>query len=84
MGLAVELVDMYYLAGVAGSAVPLQPAEEVELADFQRLVEVAGWAGSQRFAGAAELAGSAMVAAFLVGQSWTLQSPSNIPEGVLD
>jgi hypothetical protein len=72
MGLADELVDLYCLAGVAGSAAPLQPATEVELADFQRLVE------------AAELAGSAMVAAFLVGQSWTLQSPSNIPEGVLD
>jgi hypothetical protein len=84
MGLADESVDLYCLAGVAGSAVPLQPAAEVELADFQRLVKAAGWAGSQRFAGEAELAGSTMVAAFLVGQSWTLQSPSNIPEGVLD
>jgi hypothetical protein len=34
--------------------------------------------------GEAELAGFAMVAAFLVGQSWTLQSPWNIPEGILD
>jgi hypothetical protein len=75
MGLAVESVDLYCPAGVAGSAVPLQPAEEVEMADFQRLVEVAGWAGSQHFAGEAELAGFAMVAAFLAGQSWTLQSP---------
>jgi hypothetical protein len=54
------------------------------LADFQRLVEVAGWAGSQRSAGEAELAGFTMVAAFLVGQSWTLQPPWNIPEGMLD
>jgi hypothetical protein len=73
MGLAVESVDLYCLAGVAESAIPLQPAEEVELADFQRLVEVAGWAGSQRSAGEAGLAGFAIVAAFLVGQSWTLQ-----------
>jgi hypothetical protein len=84
MGSAVESVDLYCLAEVAGSAVPLQPAEEVELADFQRLVEVAGWAGSQRSAGEAELAGFTMVAAFLVGQSWTLQPPWNIPEGMLD
>jgi hypothetical protein len=84
MGLAVESVDLYCPAGVAGSAAPLQPAEEVELADFQRLMEVAGWAGSQRSAGEAELDGFAMVAAFLVGQSWTLKSPWNIHEGILD
>jgi hypothetical protein len=84
MGLAVESVDLYCLARVAGSAVPLQPAEEIELIDFQRLVEVAGWAGSQRSVGEAGLAGFAMVVAFLVGQSWTLQPPWNIPEGILD
>jgi hypothetical protein len=84
MGSAVESVDLYCLAGVAGSVVPLQPAEEVELADFKRLVEVAGWAGSQHSAGEAELASFAMVVAFLVGQSWTLQPPWNIPEGILD
>jgi hypothetical protein len=84
MGLAVESVDLYCPAGVAGSAVPLQPAEEVELADFQRLVEVAGWARSRRSAGEAELAGFAMLAASLVGKSWTAQSPWNILEGILD
>jgi hypothetical protein len=84
MGSAVESVDLYCLAAVAGSVVPLQPAEEVELADFQHLVEVAGWAGSQRSAGEAELAGFAMVVAFMVRQSWTLQPPWNIPEGILD
>jgi hypothetical protein len=84
MGSTVESVDLYCLAGVAGSAVPLQPAKEVELADFQRLVEVAGWVGSQRSAGEAGLAGFAMVAEFLLGQSWTLQLPYNIPEGKPD
>jgi hypothetical protein len=57
---------------VAGSAVPLQPAEEVELTDLQRLVEEAGRAGSQRSVEEAGLTGSAAVAVSLVGQSWTL------------
>jgi hypothetical protein len=35
MGSAVELVDLYSIVGVAGSAVPLQPAKEVELADLR-------------------------------------------------
>jgi hypothetical protein len=84
MGSAVELVDLYCLAEVAGSAVPVQPAKEVELADLQRLAERAEWAGSQRSAGEAGLAGFAMVAEFLVGQSWTLQPPYCIPVGILD
>jgi hypothetical protein len=84
MGLVVESVDLYCLAEVAGPAAPLQPAKEVELADFQRLAEGAGWAGSQRSAGEAGLVGFAMVAEFLVGQSWTLQPPYSIPEGILD
>jgi hypothetical protein len=84
MGLAVESVDLYCLVEVAGLAVPLQPAEEVELADLQRLAEGAGWAGSQRSAEEAGLAGSVMVAELLVGQSWTLQPPHSIPEGILD
>jgi hypothetical protein len=84
MGLAVGSVDLYCLAEVAGSVVPLQPAKEVELADLQRLAEGAEWAGSQRFAGEAGLAGFAMVAEFLVGKSWTLQPPYCIPEGILD
>jgi hypothetical protein len=60
MGSAVDLVDLYCLAEVAGSVVPLWLAEEVELADLQHLVEEAGRAGS------------AAVAVSLVGQSWTL------------
>jgi hypothetical protein len=84
MGLAVESVDLYCLAEVAGSAVPLQPSREVELADLQRLAEGAEWDGSQRSAGEAGLAGFAMVAEFLVGQSWILQPPYCIPEGILD
>jgi hypothetical protein len=84
MGLAVESVDLYCLAEVAGSAAPLQPAKEVELADLQRLAEGVEWAGSQHFAGEAGLAGFAMVAEFLAGQSWTLQPPYCIPEGILD
>jgi hypothetical protein len=84
MGLVVESVDLYCLAEVAGPAAPLQPAKEVERADFQRLAEGAGWAGSQRSAGEAGLVGFAMVAEFLVGKSWTLQPPYSIPEGILD
>jgi hypothetical protein len=84
MGSVAESVDLYCLVEVAGLATPLQPAKEVELADFQRLAEGAGWAGSQRSAGEAGLAGFAMVAEFLVGQSWTLQPSYSIPEGILD
>jgi hypothetical protein len=84
MGLVVESVDLYCLAEVAGSAVPLQPTKEVELADLQCLAEGAEWAGSQRSAEEAGLAGFAMVAEFLVGQSWTLQPPYYIPEGIFD
>jgi hypothetical protein len=42
MGSAAESVDLYCLVQVAGLAVPLQPAEEVELADLQRFAEGAG------------------------------------------
>jgi hypothetical protein len=69
---------------VAGLAAPVWPAEEVELVDLQCLVEEAGWAGSQRSAEEAGLAGSVVVAEFLVGQSWTLQPPYYILEGILD
>jgi hypothetical protein len=54
------------------------------LADFQRFAEEAGWAGSQRFVEEAGLAGFVMVVELLVEQSWTLQSPHNIPEGIPD
>jgi hypothetical protein len=37
MGSAVESVDLYCLAEVAGLAAPLRPVEEVELVDLQRL-----------------------------------------------
>jgi hypothetical protein len=85
MGLAVELVDLHCLAEVAGLAVPPQPAEEVALADFQHFAEVAESAVPQRFVEEAGLAGSVTVAEFpLVEQSWTLQPPHNIPEGILD
>jgi hypothetical protein len=84
MGSAAESVDLYCLVEVTGLAVPLQPAEEVELADLQRFAEGAGWAGSQCSAEEAGLAGFAMVAEFLVGQSWTLQPPYSITEGILD
>jgi hypothetical protein len=67
MGSAVESFDLYCPVGVAGSAVPLQPAKEVELADLQRLAEEAGRVGSQRSTEEAGLAGSAVVAASLVG-----------------
>jgi hypothetical protein len=73
MDMAAEPVDLHCLVGVAGLAVPLQLAEEVALAVFQRSVEEA------------VLAGSVMVVEFLlVEQSWTPQSPHNIPEGILD
>jgi hypothetical protein len=79
MGSAVESVDLYCLAEMAGLAALLRPAEEVELVDLQRLVEEAGRPGFQRSAEEAELDGFAMVAG-----NWTLQSPHCIPEGVLD
>jgi hypothetical protein len=72
MGSTVESVDLYCPMGVAGSAVPLQPAKEVELADLRCLAEEAG------------LAGSVVVAESPVGQSWTLQLPYCILEGMLD
>jgi hypothetical protein len=75
MGSAVDLVDLYCLAEVAGSVVLLWLAEEVELADLQHLVEEAGRAGSPRSAEESRLAGSVAVAVSLVGQSWTLQLP---------
>jgi hypothetical protein len=85
MDLATEPVDLHCLVEVAGLAVPLQPAEEVASADFQHFVEEAGLAGSRRFAEEAGLAGFVMVVEFLlVEQSWTPQSPHNIPEGILD
>jgi hypothetical protein len=67
MGSAVESVDLYCPVEVAGLAAPLWHAEEVELADLQRLVEEAEWAGSQRSAEEAELAGSVVVAGSPVG-----------------
>jgi hypothetical protein len=67
MDLAVESVDLYCPVEVAGLAAPLWPAEEVELVDLQRLVEEAGWVGSQRSAKEAGLAGFVVVAEFLVG-----------------
>jgi hypothetical protein len=84
MGSAVDLVELCCLAEVAGSAVPLQPVKEAELADLRRLAEEAGWAGSQRSAEEAGLAGSVVVAESLVGQSWTPQLPYCILEGMLD
>jgi hypothetical protein len=84
MGSAVESVDLYCPVEVARLAAPLWPAEEVELVALQRLVEEAGWAGSQRSAEEAGLAGPVVVAEFLVGQSWTLQPPYCILEGILD
>jgi hypothetical protein len=71
--------------GVAGLAVPLQLVEEVALADFQRFVEEAGLDGSRRFAEEAGLAGFIVVVEFLlVEQSWTIQSPHNVLEGILN
>jgi hypothetical protein len=72
------LADLYCLAEVAGLAALLRPAEEVELVDLQRLVEEAGRPGSQHSAEVG-LDGFAMVA-----ENWTLQSPWNVPEGILD
>jgi hypothetical protein len=84
MGSVAESVDLYCLVEVAGLVVLLQLAEEVELADLQRFAEGAEWAGSPHSAGEAGLAGFAMVAELLVGQSWTLQPPYSILEGILD
>jgi hypothetical protein len=84
MGSAVELVDLYCLAEVAGSAVLLQPVKEAELAYLRRLAEEAGRADSQRSADEAGLASSVVVAESLVGQSWTPQLPYCILEGMLD
>jgi hypothetical protein len=79
MGSAVDLVDLYCLAEVAGSVVLLWPAEEVELVDPQHLVEEAERFGSRRSAGEAGLAGFAMAA-----ENWTLQSPRCPPERAFD
>jgi hypothetical protein len=85
MDLAVELVDLYCLAGVAGLAVPLLLTEEVALADLQRFVEAAESAVPQRFVEEAGLAAPAMVAEFpLAERSWTPQSLQNTPDGILD
>jgi hypothetical protein len=65
--------------GVAELAALLRPAEGVEMADLQRLVEEAGRLGFQRSAGEAGPAGFAMAA-----ENWTLQSPRCLPEGVFD
>jgi hypothetical protein len=64
---------------VAGLVALLRPAEGVELADLQHLVEEAGRPGFQRSAEEARLAGFAMAAG-----NWTLQSPQCLPEGELD
>jgi hypothetical protein len=82
--LAAESVDLHCLEGVAGLAVLLQLAKEVELADFQRLAEGVGWAGPQRSVVEAGLAGFVMVAELLVEQSRTLQSQHSIREGIPD
>jgi hypothetical protein len=85
MGSAVELVDLHYLAEVAGLAVPLRLVEEVALADFQRFVEEAGSAGSQRFVEAAVSASSAMVVELpLVEQNRFPRLLQNMREGILD
>jgi hypothetical protein len=79
MGSVVASVDLYCPEEVAGLAALLRPAEGVEPVDLQRLVEEAGWLGSQRSAEEARLAGFAVAA-----ENWTLQSPRYLPEGVLD
>jgi hypothetical protein len=84
MDLAAESVDLRCLAGVAGLAVLLQLAKEVELADFQRLAEGVGRAVSQHSVEEARLAGFVMVAELLVEQSWILQSLHSTPEGIPD
>jgi hypothetical protein len=66
MDSVVEPVDLHCLVGVAGLAAPLQLAEEVALADFQRFVEEVGLAGSRRFAEEARLAGFVVVVEFLL------------------
>jgi hypothetical protein len=78
MGAAAGSADLCCLAEVARLAVLLWPAEEVELVDLQRLAEEAGRPGSQRSVEEAGLAGFAMVA-----ENWTLQSPRNVPKGIL-
>jgi hypothetical protein len=78
MGLAAESADLYCLAEVAGLVALLRPAKEVELVDLQRLVEEAGRPSSQRSVEEVGLAGFAMVA-----ENWSLQSPWNVPEGIL-
>jgi hypothetical protein len=64
---------------VAGPAALLRPAEGVELADLQRLVEEAGRLGFQRSAEEAGLAGFTMAA-----ENWTLPSLRCLLERVLD
>jgi hypothetical protein len=56
MDLAVERVDLHCLVEAAGLAVPLQLAEKVASADFQRCVEAAESAVPQRFVEEAGLA----------------------------
>jgi hypothetical protein len=85
MDLAVERVDLYCLVGVAGLVVPLQLAEEVALADFQRCVEATESAVPQHFVEEAGLVGPALVVEFpLAERSWIPQSLHNTPEGILD
>jgi hypothetical protein len=85
MDLAVERVDLHCLVEASGLAAPLQLAEEVASADFQRFVEAAESAVPQRFVEEAGLAGPAMVVGLLlVEQSCSLRPPHNIPEGILD
>jgi hypothetical protein len=64
---------------VAGLVALLRPAEGVELADLQRLVEEAGRLGFQRSAEEAGLAGFATAA-----ENWILPSPWCLLERVLD
>jgi hypothetical protein len=78
-GSAVTSVDLRCPMEVAGPAALLWPAEGVEPVDLQRLVEEAARLGFQRSAEEAGLAGFTMAA-----ESWTLQSPRCLPEGVLD
>jgi hypothetical protein len=64
---------------VAGLVALLRPAEGVELADLQRLVEEARRLGFQRSAEEAGLAGFATAA-----KNWILPSPRCLLENVLD
>jgi hypothetical protein len=66
MDLVVERVDLHCLVEAAGLAVPLQLAEEVALADFQRCVEAAESAVPQRFVEEAGLACPAMVVGLML------------------